>query len=115
MSDSMKIYVAGPYSADTEGGKLDNTNRAIEVGLDIFKKGHYPYIPHVTYWVDQYAMKRDIPMTYEEYMDWDEEWLYVCDGFFYIESSNGADQELAIAEQEGLEVFRSLDNVPDVS
>ena len=39
----MKIYVAGPYTGNTLDEIELNVRRAMEAGLMIWKKGHFPY------------------------------------------------------------------------
>lgn len=102
------IYIAGPYSADTDEGKRENTMAAIDAGVEILDKGHYPFIPHLTHFVD----KRTDELNYQDYMEWDEELLKRCDSFFYLGSSPGADAELNVAEGRGMTVYRSLSEVP---
>jgi hypothetical protein len=111
----LKIYVAGPYTAPTAELRLRNTNIAIDVGLQLWKKGHFPYIPHLTHFVDERAAEIDIPMQYEEYLAWDTEWLKQCDAFLYLASSRGADYELQNAKRLGLAIFHSIDEIPDVN
>jgi len=45
----MIIYVAGKYNALTDGERLRNTNKAIDVGIELINKGHYALIPHLTH------------------------------------------------------------------
>lgn len=103
------IYVAGPYSASTDEGKCENTMVAIDTGLVLLERGHYPFIPHLTHFVDQ----RTDELDYQDYMEWDEELLKRCDSFYYLGSSPGADAELDVAEDRGMTVYRSLSEVPD--
>ena len=58
----LKIYIAAPYSADTEEERRKNTEAVIDTALVLFKKGHFPYIPHLTHWVDKQAKKTKIVM-----------------------------------------------------
>ncbi|MGC7871817.1 hypothetical protein ACPUYX_09850 [Desulfosporosinus sp. SYSU MS00001] len=111
----MRIYVAGPYSSDNQDKILINTNRAIDIGIKIFQKGHYPYVPHLTHWIDQRAKDCCIPLLWEDYMQWDLHWLELCDALFYIDKSRGADIELQFALDHGLKVYRSLKDIPLVS
>ena len=67
---SMKIYVAGPYTGSTLEEIEENVQRAMEVGLKIWKKGHFPYIPHLTHWPDLRAQEQGIPMDWTDYMGW---------------------------------------------
>ena len=40
----MIIYIAGKYGAPTDGERLKNTNKAIDMGIAVYKKGHYPLV-----------------------------------------------------------------------
>ena len=51
------IYIAGPYTASDRQGIDRNVNRAIDVGIEIFNKGHFPYVPHLTDLVDKRAKR----------------------------------------------------------
>lgn len=111
----MKIYIAGPYTAETWQQKELNALEAVNAGFEVFKKGHYPFIPHLFHWADDYAIKNGIKMTWEEWMDWDSEWLYECNAILYLGSSKGADIELNIAKELGLKIFYSVDEIPGVA
>ena len=104
----LRIYVAGPYTASTTVDIERNVAAAIDAGLHLWKEGHFPYIPHLTHFIDLRAAEVNLPMSYEEYLAWDLEWLKVCDAFLYLGSSRGADLELETARKIGLVIFRAL-------
>ena len=108
----LKIYIAAPYSADTEEEQIKNTEVVIDAALTLFQKGHFPYIPHLTHWVDKRAKETEIAMEYEDYMKWHRPWLEACDAFLYLNSSKGTDLELQIAKDLGKPIFYSVDEVP---
>jgi len=105
----MRIYIAGPYSADTEEEMLANTNKAIDAGVAIYYKGHVPYIPHLFHFVS----KRHGDMCWADYMCIGIQWLKKCDAILYLGSSKGADIELHLARKWGLKAFNSIDEIPD--
>ncbi len=113
-TEPLRIYVAGPYTAKTPADIVSNVERAIDVGIALFKKGHIPFIPHLTHFVDLRAKEKGIPVGWEEYIRWDLGWLSLCDALIYLGSSPGADLELASAQRLGKRVFHSLDDVPTV-
>lgn len=92
-----------------------NVNIAIDVGLQLWKKGHVPYIPHLTHFIDERATETGVPMSYEEYLVFDTEWLKACDALIYLASSRGADLELENARRLGLTIYYSVDDVPELS
>ena len=108
------IYCAGPYSADTEEGRLANTQKAMGVALELINKGHYPYIPHLSHFLDGCAREQGIDLPWEFWMIFDDFWLTKCDSLYFIGSSRGADIEMARAKELGLKIYYSLDEVPDL-
>jgi Domain of unknown function (DUF4406) len=111
----LRIYIAGPYTAPTADLRRKNVNTAIDVGLAVWKKGHVPFIPHLTHFIDERAAELRIPMSYDDYLAWDTEWLKTCDALLYIASSRGADLELENAKRLNLTIYYSVDEVPDVN
>jgi len=108
---SLKIYIAAQYSAETEEEREKNTEVVIDAALALFKKGHFPYIPHLTHWVDKRAKEIDISMQWEDYINWHRPWLEICDAFLYLNSSKGADLELQTAKNLGKLIFYSINDV----
>ena len=111
MLKSLKIYLAGPYSAPTLKEREANVSRAISIGISLYKKGHFPFISHLSHFVDICTKK----LKWEDYMQCDLAWLEVADAMFFMGHSPGADVELIRAEYHGLQIFYSLDDVEEVS
>jgi hypothetical protein len=111
---SMKIYVAGPYTDETLEEMEANVQRAIDAGIHIWKKGHYPLIPHLLHWVDLRAHEIGVPMNWNDYMLWDAPWLDHCDALYLLAESKGALIELERASEEGKLIFHSLEDIPSV-
>jgi len=111
---SMTIYVAGPYTGSTLEEIEENVQKAMEAGLKIWKKGHFPYIPHLTHWPDILARKLEIEMDWEDYMNWHAPWVVQCDALFLLAESKGALLEYNRAKEEGKIVFHTLDEIPSV-
>jgi hypothetical protein len=112
MPRSMRIYVAGPYTAPSAKGHARNTARAIDAGIALFRKGHRPYIPHLTHFVDLRAKRTGVKLRWHDYIEWDMPWLEVCDGFLYLAPSKGADLELKEARKLKKRIFLSIAEVP---
>jgi DNA-binding CsgD family transcriptional regulator len=115
------IYVSGPYTAHTEGGRLDNTHAAIADGMAIYARGQIPVIPHLTHlipdWIRQNPCYR--PMEWEDYLTWDLVILERCDALLRRTNpfgirlpSAGADLEEAYAEQWRKPILLGIDQVP---
>jgi hypothetical protein len=109
-----KIYVAGPYTADIQQDIERNVRTAIDIGIALLKKGHFPFIPHLSHYVDIRALNTGSPLTWEEYMMQDLAWLEVADALFFMGESKGADIELEAARVRGLNIYYKLSEVPDV-
>lgn len=110
----MKIYVAGPYTGSTLEEIEKNVQRAMEAGLRIWKKGHFPYIPHLTHWPDILSRELNIEMDWEDYMKWHAIWVDYCDALFLLAESKGALLEHSRAQEDGKVIFHTLDEIPDV-
>jgi len=110
--NSLKIYIAAPYSANKKERREKNVEAAIDVAITLYKKGHFPYLPHLTHLVDKRAKKTSITMVWSDYMKWHKPWLMACDAFFYLGSSKGADIELQLAKDLGKIIFYSVEEVP---
>ncbi len=111
---SMKIYVAGPYTGSTLEEIEENVRRAMEAGLKIWKKGHFPYIPHLTHWPNILARDLEIEMDWVDYLNWHAPWVDHCDALFLLAESKGALLEYNRAKEEGKNIFHSLDEIPTV-
>jgi len=91
---------------------LANVQAAVDLGIALYQKGHYPYVPHLTHFVDLRAQQSGIKMEWEDYISWDLPWLEACDALFYMRRSKGADLELEVARTLGKTIFTSLEEVP---
>ncbi|MFX1559840.1 MAG: DUF1937 family protein [Promethearchaeota archaeon] len=110
----MKIYVAGPYTGSSLEEIEENVRRAMEAGLKIWKKGHFPYIPHLTHWPDMLARELEIEMNWEDYMNWHAPWVEHCDALFLLAESKGALLEMNRVAEMGKTVFYTLEEIPTV-
>ena len=113
--NSLKIYVAGPYTGRTRADVQANVNRAIDAGIELFRRGHQPYVPHLTDLVDRRARETGHDMAWEDFMAWDAPWLEASDALLLLAESRGALIELGEAERLGKIIFRSLDEVPEAT
>lgn len=115
MPERLRIYIAGPYTAEDEASIWNNVVAAIDAGIEIYKRGHYPYVPHLTHFVDKRSSETGAGLRWEDYLVWDREWLKQCNAFFLLGKSPGSDLELKWAKGLGLRVFQSLDEIPRLS
>ena len=109
------IYVAGPYTGSNRLEIDRNVNRAVDAGIEVFNKGHFPYVPHLTDLVDKRAKEIGIDMSWSDFMAWDTPWLQVCDALLFVGESKGANIELEAAKQQGKKIFYSSDEIPKLA
>ena len=109
----MKIYVAGPYTAKSFEEVEQNVQDAIDVGIEIIKLGHCPYIPHLTHFVELRAKEKGIRITYDEYLKIDFEWLSTCDGLLFLGLSPGTIKERTICKDLNLNVYYDIEEIKE--
>lgn len=104
---TLRLYVAGPFSADSEEKIRENVDNASRAGLDLMRMGVLAHVPHTA--------TRDWhgELDYEAFMDLDlsiirSTW---CDGLYYLGDSPGALRERDAAEMAGKPIFTSLPQV----
>ena len=115
----MKIYIAGPYTPKTDNVHdapriaHQNVRKAIIAALKLIKKGHYPFVPHLSHFMH---LENDEPTESSYWVDYDLKWLEACDAILLLpgwEESSGARREYEEAKKLGLKVYFSVDEVPD--
>lgn len=101
-----RVYIAGPFS---KGNMLLNIRNAVVFGSDLLAAGIVPLIPHLTGLWEIVS-----PLTYREWLEYDKEWLLLCDAVFRLPGeSPGADEEVSLAEYAGLPVFYTKEALMD--
>lgn len=100
------VYVAGPYQYPDP---VQNTRAAILAAEDVVAAGGSPYVPHLTLLWDLV-----VPHPHEFWMEHDAEWLVTCDALYRIAgASAGADREMKIAAENGMDVFTDLGHLKE--
>lgn len=97
-----KIYIAGPFRAKNAWLREQQIRRAEEAGFRIAELGAVPIIPHSMY------RNFDGTVTDEFWIEATADLLLVCDAILLIPGwrySSGSRGELAIAENNSIEVF----------
>lgn len=113
----MKIFISGPL---TNGGQatnaemIKNMEKAVLAGIECIKKGHYPFIPHLSMITHKVAMEQGFDIPWQSWMDIDHAFLNKCDAILYLGSSKGADLELSQARDYKLKIYMSVDDIPQV-
>src|SRR5438067_13252089 len=86
---AMHIYVAGPYSASNARSVEQNLTNAIVAGVEILRRGDYPYILHLNYYV--YAdKKKGLFLLLVGYFDWGLAWVDRFDAILFLGMFEGA-------------------------
>jgi len=100
----IRVYVAGPYS---KGDPVINVRTAIDAANRLLELGYAPYIPHLTmFWHLVYAQ------PYEKWLELDFEWIKQCDILLRLPGeSSGADREVVVALENGLDVYYSIEDI----
>ena len=102
----MIIYISSPYS---KGDVSKNIRRACFAGDEILKKGHIPYVPHLTHLWDLIS-----PKPWEDWLKIDLELLSMCDALLRLDGDSlGADLEVKEANRLCMIIYKSLAEVPN--
>lgn len=112
----LKIYVAHRYAGDTLE-TLSNIGRAVKIGVEIARRGHFPFIPHLDCLV---AMEDGMTLPLSYYYDSSMAWLKVSDALFVVdkkdlETSKGVKEEYNFAVENNLPIFYKLSDLPKIS
>lgn len=112
-----KLYIAGPYTAPTLEETEQNVLDAIDAGIEVYRRGWIPFIPHLSHYVAlrnaEHPLRHGIRLEYEDYIAMDDVWLYACDAFLYLNPSPGADRELLLAAtRPGMPIYCHTDQIP---
>ena len=113
------ILIAGPYRSGTNGDSrliARNLDRLESFALSIYKAGHIPMIGE---WVALPLIKQAGSLKLGDEIS--EQYLYPvasrllerCDAVLRIEGeSKGADEDVRIAREQGLQVYWRMEDVP---
>lgn len=111
---NQKIYIAGKLSAPTFEGMEKNVYTAIDAWIEVYKKGHFPYLPHTTFFVNNRATQHGVNIPWEDWLTQDKVWLDLCDALLYLSPSTGADLEKNMAEKLGKKIYYAITEIPTV-
>jgi len=107
----LRVYIAGPYRAETPELVEQNVERAREVMYAILKKGHTPFCPHTMTGENP----ADMVVPPEVYIRTDMDWLPFCHVILLLagwEDSEGATREYGRARELGLRLIEGVDELP---
>jgi len=105
----LRVYVAGPYSANNVIDVLKNIGRGQDMCAELFSLGFAPFCP----WHDKsYVSDRyDDDFTVQQFYDYSIAWLKVSDAVLLIgnwKSSKGTLAEIEVAKIRNMPIFESL-------
>lgn len=108
----IRVYVAGPYSADNVLDVLKNIGHGQKVCGELFQLGFAPFCPwhDKSYVIDFYTED----FTVKQFYDYSIAWLRVSDCMLLIgdwENSKGTLTEKKIAEGMDIPIFGSIKNL----
>jgi len=113
--NKLKVYIASPY---TLGWMPDNVRLQLEAKNILMDYGFVPFAPLVNHFEEIYKHRNE-----HDYLEWDIEWLKVCDILLRIRSSKdgveipskGADIEVQVAIENNIKVidFKDLNELTD--
>ena len=115
---SKRIYIAGPYNPvgasphDASRIAQKNVDAAIEIFHRLKAKGHYPFVPHLSHYLHvSHLCPEDYGAWWYEFdMTFLDHW---AEALYFIAPSTGASAERERAEKNGLDVYCSLEEVPE--
>ena len=127
MSKPLLILIAGPYRSGTDGDPARiarNLERLEAASWPIYERGHVPMIGE---WValpilrvgstdasgSEASLDDAAPIEGDVMYTTAHRLLQHCDAVLRLEgASQGADQDVRIAEARGIPVYRSIDEIP---
>lgn len=115
----MLILIAGPYRGGTNDDPVlmkKNLDNLESFALEIFRKGHIPFIGE---WMALPLIKL-AGSTHVGDQQWNEiqypiahRMLEKCDAVLRIKGeSKGADQDVRLAQERGLKIYHSVEEIP---
>lgn len=100
----IKVYIASPYS---KGDVAINVRRQIDAADELMNNGFAPFWP-----VHSHFHHLVHPRPYQDWIDVDLTWIDVCDCLLRLDGeSPGADGEVARANELGIPVFYSIEEL----
>ena len=116
MMKPLLILIAGPYRSGTNGGPTliaRNLARLEEASGPIFRLGHVPMIGEWAALPILRTLDAAEVETGDVMYETARRLLLHCDAVLRLPGeSSGADQDVAIAHERGLPVYRSLEEIP---
>jgi hypothetical protein len=116
MSEALRVFVSGPYSASTQKEIDRNISIAVRMGCDVAHAGHFPVVPHAHGGMIDFAHKHyyGAELSYDYWIAWCLAELATCDVVLCYAQSPGADVEVAHARTLGIPVVGLVDDLAGI-
>lgn len=110
----MKVYIAGPYNADTLEQIETNVDRVLRYAVVLSQHGYSVFVPHLTHYIDQKAKEMGIELPNDKWVELDLPWLEVCDAMLVTGKSKGVRSEVEFAAEHGIPICYSLEDLKNL-
>ena len=110
--EDIKVYIASPY---TKGWMPTNVRLQLETADELIELGYIPYTPLLTHFQEIYSSREE-----HVWLRIDFAFLKTCNAVLRLKPvgkdgkeipSVGADQEVELAEKEGIPVFYTIEEL----
>lgn len=108
-----RVYVAGPYSSNKVIGWLANMCYGLRKSVEVLLAGFAPFSPWLDY-LFSLVLRPGECITIEMYYAYSMAWLDVSEALFVLdgwENSKGTLAEIARAEELGIPIVHTLDEL----
>ena len=106
----MRVYVAGPYSADNVMQVLENMRAGIRASTEVLLAGFAPFCPWLDYQY-KFAVQGAEELTINDFYQYSLSWLRVSEAMLILDGwqkSKGTLHEIEVAKELGIPIFESL-------
>jgi len=110
----IKVYIASPY---TNGWMPTNVRRQFKCADELLELDYFPYVPLLTHFMELYSHREE-----HKWLELDFVFLKTCDAVLRLKPTNGdgkeipspgADMEEKLANENGIPVFYSVEDLND--
>lgn len=103
----VKVYIASPYWDENYVTRYENVVRQMQAADALMSEGYMAFWPLHSHFVSQHFHRDE-----SEWLEISLQWVLVCDVLLRLPGdSNGADTEVKLAEEKGIPVFHSLEEL----
>jgi len=111
--DKIRVYIASPY---TGGWMPSNVKLQIETCDKLMNLGYHPFVPLLSHFLQIYSLRNE-----HDWLELGFTWLKQCNAVLRLQNtikgeivpSFGSDQEEALAKENNIPVFYSIEELND--